>query len=551
MAKYYYDKFNKNSGYGISRETTIDSGMLNDASGITGATSYYVNSNNGSIEISGLITVYPNGTGYVYQQSNPVRIVEYNIANGHIWSTVLNLGIVYSKGSYIETISAEDGTYPNDGVLGSYWYVKTGLFNLVPYAPILLPKSNFDATKSALFEWKFEDYDIYDTQSAFQLQIIRVSDSVVVKDTGKLTGTPNNYTIATDTLLNGVQYQWKVITWDKLDSISPYSLIGTFKTSGTPILTIVYPALSELIPLSKITCTWTFTDPNNLKQRNYMIQLYNSLNQLLYEYNSSGINDRSIEIPTILINNASYTIKLKVWNEAGIQSLESVRPFSVSYSPPATPILSYAEDNNRGSILLSIKNPTPTYLQPIVIYNDLFRKLPTENEWVRIAKNIPNNSNFIDCTLKNNTNYQYRIIATGDTLVTKDSNIMGVSIKVFNTQIASTVNYNNFVNLYGDPSKSENKTKESAKMQFSGRKFQVTEYGEHEDNELNCSFSIMSIEDLEALESLIDSMSILLYRDSRGRRIFCTITDLNIKDEMPDYWTASFNVSKTSFSEVI
>lgn len=31
----------------------------------------------------------------------------------------------YGKGSYIETVTATDGTYPDDGVSGSYWYVKT------------------------------------------------------------------------------------------------------------------------------------------------------------------------------------------------------------------------------------------------------------------------------------------------------------------------------------------------------------------------------------------------------------------------------------------
>ncbi len=33
----------------------------------------------------------------------------------------------YSKGSYIETVTAEDGTYPDNGISGSYWYVKTTL----------------------------------------------------------------------------------------------------------------------------------------------------------------------------------------------------------------------------------------------------------------------------------------------------------------------------------------------------------------------------------------------------------------------------------------
>lgn len=33
----------------------------------------------------------------------------------------------YSKGSFIEEVIAEEGTYPDDGVYGSYWYVKVGV----------------------------------------------------------------------------------------------------------------------------------------------------------------------------------------------------------------------------------------------------------------------------------------------------------------------------------------------------------------------------------------------------------------------------------------
>jgi len=33
----------------------------------------------------------------------------------------------YSRGSFIEEVTAEAGTYPDDGMYGSYWYVKVGV----------------------------------------------------------------------------------------------------------------------------------------------------------------------------------------------------------------------------------------------------------------------------------------------------------------------------------------------------------------------------------------------------------------------------------------
>lgn len=43
------------------------------------------------------------------------------------------------KGSFIETIKAEDGEYPNNGVKGSYWYVKKGLVNKAPVLNLATP----------------------------------------------------------------------------------------------------------------------------------------------------------------------------------------------------------------------------------------------------------------------------------------------------------------------------------------------------------------------------------------------------------------------------
>lgn len=44
-------------------------------------------------------------------------------SDGYWWERSAAI-TVYSKGAYIDTIVAEDGTYPEDGPVGNYWYVK-------------------------------------------------------------------------------------------------------------------------------------------------------------------------------------------------------------------------------------------------------------------------------------------------------------------------------------------------------------------------------------------------------------------------------------------
>lgn len=51
---------------------------------------------------------------------------------GKYWFVYYGLVTNKSRGSYVDTIQAEDGTYPDNGASGSYWYVKGGLVNRGP-----------------------------------------------------------------------------------------------------------------------------------------------------------------------------------------------------------------------------------------------------------------------------------------------------------------------------------------------------------------------------------------------------------------------------------
>lgn len=58
-------------------------------------------------------------------------------------------------------------------------------FNVAPTAPTLTSKANFDATAGATFAWTFNDPNVGDTQSAYQVQI-NTAAGVFEYDTGKI-----------------------------------------------------------------------------------------------------------------------------------------------------------------------------------------------------------------------------------------------------------------------------------------------------------------------------------------------------------------------------
>ncbi|MGC7873902.1 hypothetical protein ACPUYX_20735, partial [Desulfosporosinus sp. SYSU MS00001] len=234
------------------------------------------------------------------------------------------------------------------------------LLNQPPLAPTLNPQQNFDATVGATFTWTFNDPDIGNTQSAFQLQIIKVSDGSVVKDTGKTVSTNSSYTLLANTLINTQQYQWRVMTWDNSDVSSPWSTLGTFNTYAPSTLTVTNPTDNATIPTSSITVAWNFNDNQGLSQSSYQVKLTDNADNILFDSGKvADTNARALTINYTLDNNTAYKTKITLWNSGGIQSTEVVRAFSTSFTPPATPTISSTQDNIRGAITLNVVNPLP------------------------------------------------------------------------------------------------------------------------------------------------------------------------------------------------
>ncbi|CAK7080768.1 hypothetical protein [Tissierella sp.] len=106
--------------------------------------------------------------------------IETNDLNGKLatfhYVDILSINMVGErKGSFIEEIVAEDGTYPNDGKLGSYWYVKGGLANTPPTISgqdSNLGDRNTDFTVT---------YSVNDTDAADNLTVKEKINGVTIK----------------------------------------------------------------------------------------------------------------------------------------------------------------------------------------------------------------------------------------------------------------------------------------------------------------------------------------------------------------------------------
>lgn len=131
MPKYFYEKstistYEYTISYSYVWSSAIDMGLK--PSSKSGYGSYVFSSQTGVFTFYEYQTI-SQGTVYV-SNGNPRDIRMCILGNdGHEYNAITNLienkGTGYNKGTYIETVQAEDGVYPNNGVSGDYWYTKT------------------------------------------------------------------------------------------------------------------------------------------------------------------------------------------------------------------------------------------------------------------------------------------------------------------------------------------------------------------------------------------------------------------------------------------
>jgi len=490
-----------------------------------------------------MLLLYQKQSGGAYYQTCPNGSVEF--AGETLLLAGLNSGLLISD--YAQTNLAP---YIYKNATNTQLVSDVFVTNIAPLAPTGLIRPNFDAILPVLFSWTFNDTG-GDSQSAFQLVITRVSDGVVMLDTGKLVSTVSSYTLAANVLVNCIQYQWKVSTWDKVGVAGPYSALTSVTPSLTPVATITYPTTDGFgLPASGLVATWNFSGSTGDIQAFYQVKLTDGNDALLYDSGKLAGNTNAYTIPYTFLNGSSCKLKVTLWNNSGLQSAEKVRTFVVSYTGPATPTLIVTPAI--GHIDVAITNPVPTGEQPVVSANDLYRRNLGDTAWARISANVPINTTYSDYATASGQVYEYKVTALGVNATTSDSlntqgtiTFIGIWLHGINNPSGTIYQF-----LSDGNGRNENWQAQSVLMQFAGRNRPVTEFGEMEEGKISAQLELNDA-DYVHLQSLVKSKSTLCFRDARGRKMFGSITALPIADAEQLCYTATIEINETSYSEVV
>lgn len=289
----------------------------------------------------------------------------------------------------------------------------TTIGNVVPSAPALTTRPNFDATSAATFTWAFGDVNPLDKQTAYQLEISRVSDSVVVYDSGKVVSAVSSATVAANVLANAVNYRWRVRTYDTIDAVGTWSGYGTFTTAATGTLTITDPATDNLagVETSAYTVSWLYVQSGGATQAQRRVRVIRTSDSAVISDTTMQVNTTPYQSITGMESGKEYRIEVSLVNSGAISVPVVSRLITPYYSEPMTPTLVVSPKDSY--VEIAITNPTPTGDRPEVIYNDIYKRRTkvdsTAADFKRIAT-LNTSATYKDYAVKSGVSYDYYVV---------------------------------------------------------------------------------------------------------------------------------------------
>ncbi|MFF4467956.1 hypothetical protein ACFYZ3_00205 [Streptomyces sp. NPDC001599] len=277
--------------------------------------------------------------------------------------------------------------------------------NVAPSPPTLVAKPTFNATEPETFAWAFNDANTTDSQTAYRLQIQRVSDGVVVHDTAKTASPTSSSTVPADTLVNAVAYQWRVMTWDLADSAGAWSPYSAFSTVSAATVTITNPAADgTIINTDSVAVTWTVSGATQAQYRSQLTDAGTGTTM------DSGYRSSTATTVTWagLSPSATYTVSIAIKDSGGVESNPGYRTFTTDFVNPMQPALVTSVGDTY--IELVVTNPDATGSEPDVDHNDIYRKRTAEpaTAYVRIGS-VPPNGTYRDYAVQSGASYDYRV----------------------------------------------------------------------------------------------------------------------------------------------
>lgn len=229
--------------------------------------------------------------------------LEFQVASDSGFTT--NLKTITQADSALNSYSATSGTVPPirtmthtlegaDSLFTGTWYLRARVVDdlggesawsttvsfSISHPPVATPVTPANGISqlygggSPTFDWTFSDPEIFDSQSAYRLVIIRNDTGATVHDSGKVISSSKSVSVAISSGLKDIPLQWSVMLWDSDDTAGPFSSANVFTLVDPPVVAVTAPTSGSTINTALPTVTWTFTVGGTRFQRAYRIRIW-------------------------------------------------------------------------------------------------------------------------------------------------------------------------------------------------------------------------------------------------------------------------------------
>lgn len=412
--------------------------------------------------------------------------------------------------------------------------------NQAPTVPDqLAPAGNptLDRTQALDLSWRFRDPDAGDTQSRYRLEyrLTSAASFTVVDSSTVGGGTLSRYTFAAGSLAAGA-YEWRVQTFDSQGVASPVSpsAFFTLATPG-PAPTITAPANGATVP-AQSEVVWSTPG-----QTHYRVQVVEDnagapdLSKPAVfdsgEVQSATARNLALTFPT---NNVTRHVRVQTRDTNGLLTTWSTVRVLVSYTPPPVPVVQAEPQDGAGHTRVVVSNPTPATGEPAVTGNDVFRFDPTAGVETRVARVGPNGT-YLDYSAASGVAYRYRVAALASNGTSRDSaTVTPAPLRLSGVWLhdpadpASTA----LALPFDGMGRTSEDTLDLTLRQYVGRDLPTPEWGTSEARsvKLGTTFRRDDAGLRDRLMLLVRRRAVLLYRDTRGRKLYAVLGGVPLTD---------------------
>jgi hypothetical protein len=451
--------------------------------------------------------------------------VEINASSNVVRRALIN-GEVETKGLYF---------YWNSEASTSYWelhsrentnkpVLRVIYEDVPPNAPTPTePIGTYKDSKSITrFAWTYNS-DVGGEQKAFDLQW---STDQSTWTTVFETTANNYYDMPAETFPAGNIY-WRVRTYNEYDEVGPYCDIQSFYAIGAPNA----PAINAIpTDTARPVVSWSV-----FSQQAYQLQVMSD-DAIVYDSGIiPGINIRQHKIKAWLADD-EYTVRIRIKNEYDLWSEWGSAAVTITTVKPDKPTLTIQRSAHGVEI-----NATG------LIYRSDYNK----DDYICIGTAT---GTYYDNTVASGREYKYFVRAVSENDTFADSDIKLIQAEFQHALIAPVSDLTNVFaftrSLNAPPKRTYNRQPGGATVQYAGRTHPVWEPTEHISAGLSLSFFLKTWAEVETFMTIYDLNSTVLYRDAKGRKIYGTLSNLSVNDDILGY-LISFTLNQVDYDEEV